>query len=148
MNGLKLFAVAGCLLFSLAACTDEVIITDPTPPPTTPSGAPEPPPVTPGKNSLPPPHLSQKPPAPTPGGYRAVDVSDQDVFQINKFLEQELYARDGKEIYTKQILKAEKQVVAGTNYRLTLLMSDGNKYQAVIYQDLKGEVGLTSYRRI
>ena len=41
-----------------------------------------------------------------------------------------------------------KQVVAGTNYRLTLLMSDGNKYQAVVYQDLKGEVGVTSYRRI
>lgn len=129
----------------MAACKDEVIIVEPT----TPSGAPKQPSVTPGKNSLPPPHLTQKPSAPVAGGYRSVDPKGQDVFEFNKFLEQELYARgDGKEMYTKQILKAERQFVAGKKYRLTLLMSDGNTYQAVIYQNLKGELGLTSYRRI
>lgn len=142
MHKLKLIPLTACLLLSLIACTDKVIVTDPNGPATKPNGAPTPPPVEPGRNSLPP------PPVPVAGGYSAVDPDDQDIFEANKFLEQELYARNGKEIWTKQILKAEKQVVAGTNYRLTVLMSDGKKYQAVIYQDLQGAAELTSYRQI
>lgn len=171
MKRLTLASLAACLLLSLSACTDEMIITDPNGTPTTPNGAPEPSPIQPGKNSLPPAHLSKQPPpvrpgqnslppvqvgkhslppppAPVAGGYSVANPDDQNLFQIIQFVEKELYARDGKEVMVKKLLKAEKQVVAGTNYRLTLLMNDGQRYQAVVYEDLQGAVDLTSYRRI
>ena len=39
---------------------------------------------------------------------------------------------------------ASTQVVAGLNYQLDLTFSDGSRWRAVVYRDLKGELTLTS----
>lgn len=92
--------------------------------------------------------LAPPPPAAVAGGYRQTAADSQEIFEIVRFMEAELYARDGSQaLSVKKVLKAETQVVAGTNYRLKLLMSNNKTYEAVIYQDLQGAAELTSYKR-
>ena len=124
MRKLNFFLISSSLLFALSACTEKTIIKDPTP-------APKP----------------AEMPTPMVGGYSAVDPNEQEIFEINKFMEAELKA-GGKNLWTEKIIRAEKQVVAGTNYRLLLLMSDSNQYQAVIYRDLQGAAEISSFQRI
>ncbi|MFZ4775184.1 MAG: hypothetical protein ACOYM3_07475 [Terrimicrobiaceae bacterium] len=47
-----------------------------------------------------------------------------------------------------EIVKAERQVVAGLNYRLTILVSNDSKrlkVRAVVWEKLDGSLSLTSW---
>ncbi|NVK29568.1 MAG: hypothetical protein HWE20_01095 [Gammaproteobacteria bacterium] len=77
------------------------------------------------------------------GGFSEVAVSDSAVASIQAFLINAL--RSGHQLEVTRVIKVERQVVAGTNYRFTLLMSDGNTYQAVVYEDLQRNLTLTHF---
>lgn len=46
------------------------------------------------------------------------------------------------------LLAAESQVVAGTNYRLTLKLRDGSRWQAVVWHRLDGHYEVTATTRL
>ena len=47
-----------------------------------------------------------------------------------------------------QLLAAERQVVAGTNYRLKLKLRDGSSWQAVVWHRLDGRFEVTETARL
>lgn len=54
----------------------------------------------------------------------------------------------GRPFQLIKILKVERQVVAGLNYRLDLEVADGNKHlkaRAVVWKKLDGSLALTSW---
>ena len=86
------------------------------------------------------------------GGYIERDVKDKDVVIAAKFAIKAAKA-DGAKIKSGKILSAASQVVAGTNYRLKLQVTDfgGEKSRrrtatAVVYQDLDDNYKLTSWK--
>lgn len=83
-----------------------------------------------------------------PGGYRDVLVNDKDVIKTAAFAI-ETKNKAGKEKLTlEKIVKAEMQVVAGRNFRLTLDVSDAGKTRravAVVWAKLDGTFELTSW---
>lgn len=89
------------------------------------------------------------------GGYRPVSVSDAGVKAAAEFAVETKAAELEQEISLENILKAEAQVVAGTNYRLCLQIytpseedeTDGvTQYiKTIIYRNLKGEYKITSW---
>jgi len=46
------------------------------------------------------------------------------------------------------LLTAESQVVAGTNYRLTLKLRDGSRWQATVWHRLDGQYEVTASTRL
>jgi hypothetical protein len=60
-----------------------------------------------------------------PGGYVTRNVNDPDVKEMAKFASSIITANTHPRIALIRILKAESQVVAGTNYRMTLLFASG-----------------------
>jgi hypothetical protein len=81
------------------------------------------------------------------GGFKTISVSDEGAVAAADFAV-------GKEEETTEgitldgILKAESQVVAGTNYRLCLrvkLDDETQVVEAIVFRNLKGEFGLTSW---
>ena len=71
------------------------------------------------------------------GGYSSVDINDAEVQNAAQFAAQALGS-----ILTK-VTKAEQQVVAGMNYKLSLELQDGSKHKVVVYKDLQGNMSLT-----
>lgn len=47
----------------------------------------------------------------------------------------------------KRIVSAQRQVVAGTNYRMLVVLKDGRRWRLVVWQKLDGTMALTSARR-
>ena len=47
-----------------------------------------------------------------------------------------------------RLLAAERQVVAGTNYRLTLKLRDGSRWQATVWHRLDGHYEVTNATRL
>jgi hypothetical protein len=90
---------------------------------------------------------NEKPPV-VVGGYSAADVKNADVQAAASKaipLLQEKYG--DKSISLKSIKAAESQVVAGTNYRMTLELttkSGAKEVKVVVYRDLKDNYTLTS----
>lgn len=89
------------------------------------------------------------------GGYKPVAVTDAGVAEAADFAV-ELKASDYEaELKLEKIIKAERQTVAGTNYRLCLEIyvpaeTDGEDgvtltVLAVIYKNLQGEMKITSW---
>jgi hypothetical protein len=84
------------------------------------------------------------------GGYKAVSTDDAGVtgaadFAVSKRAETNSEQED---LALDSIDKAERQVVAGTNYRLCLTVSIGDEsqqVQTVVYESLKQEYKLTSW---
>ena len=60
-----------------------------------------------------------------PGGYVTRNVNDPDVKEMAKFASSIITVNTHPRLALIRILKAESQVVAGTNYRMTLLFSSG-----------------------
>lgn len=60
-----------------------------------------------------------------PGGYMPRNVNDPDVKEMAKFASTIITANTHPHLALIKILKAESQVVAGTNYRMTLLFASG-----------------------
>jgi len=84
------------------------------------------------------------------GGYRSTLAAAADVKAAAAFAVSAQAEKTDAEITLHQILKAEKQVVSGTNYRLCLMVMDGDdmyNVTAVIYQDLKQNYALTSWTK-
>ena len=87
------------------------------------------------------------PPAPTPqaqivGGYAVVDVNDLEVQNVAQFAVQALGG------LLNRVTKAERQVVAGMNYRLQLDLQNGVGYEVVVYVDLQQQKQLISSRQL
>lgn len=88
------------------------------------------------------------------GGYKAADAAAADVQAAAEFAVATRAEKEQKEMELVDVLVAEKQVVAGTNYRLCLKVDseagEGQDYvtifvQAVVYVDLKGNKKLSSW---
>lgn len=83
------------------------------------------------------------------GGYKAVSVEDATVVAAADFAVAAQTDKTEVEIELGEIVKAERQVVQGSNYRLCMLVSSGGDeafyVQAVVYRDLKRAFKLTSW---
>jgi len=80
-------------------------------------------------------------PAPQPpmaGGLASVDVNSPEVQAAAQFAAQALGGLLAK------VTKAEQQVVAGMNYKMSLELKDGSKHDVVVYKNLQGQMQLTS----
>ena len=86
---------------------------------------------------------------PVLGGYKAIETTDEGVAAAADFAIKAQSEKDEMEYALGGIAKAERQVVAGSNYRLCMDVSangeDGSYVQAVIYVDLKQNYKLTSW---
>lgn len=108
--------------FSLSACTDEAV--------KQPSSVPE---------------------AAIVGGYSRIanPDADEELFQVTKFLGSEIGLQTGNtSMGVEKVLEAYRQVVAGTNYRVKLQMTDASLYEAVVYLNLQNEMSLTSLQKL
>lgn len=88
------------------------------------------------------------------GGYKAAKTTDADVKAAAEFAVTKRAETEEKEMELASVLKAERQSVAGTNYRLCLKVdSEGGEgqdavtifVQAIVYKDLKGNYKLSSW---
>jgi hypothetical protein len=89
---------------------------------------------------IPPDGLAQR-----PGGFTQIENRDEQALAAAKFA---VTAHDPK-LKFEGIEKVERQVVAGTNYRLTLKVSDNGKERradAVVWRKLDGQHALTSWK--
>lgn len=81
------------------------------------------------------------------GGYSKASVDDAKVTAAAEFAVTE-ESKKGAKFSLKSIASAETQVVAGTNYKLTLVVDDGGTektVEVVVYEDLQQAMSLTSW---
>jgi aspartic proteinase inhibitor len=81
-----------------------------------------------------------------PGGYSAVGLTD-DIKAAAEFAVQEA-KRDAVVLKLSDISKAERQIVAGVNYRLDVVVKrsgSARKAGVVVFKDLKSHYKLTSW---
>src|SRR5436190_11710103 len=83
------------------------------------------------------------------GGYKVIDATDGGAAEAADFAIKAQSEKTEMEYELGDIVKAERQVVGGTNYRLCMDVSgnggDGTYVQAVVYVDLKKNFKLTSW---
>ncbi len=83
------------------------------------------------------------------GGYFGIPASSKEVKRAARFAVQQRMLRTGNKVTIVKIVKAERQVVAGLNYRIVLGVADrrGRRRTAtvVVYQDLKNHLSLTRW---
>lgn len=72
------------------------------------------------------------------GGYRAVAVDDEGVQAAAAFAAQSVDAE------LAEVTSAERQTVAGANYKISFSTSDGRSYNAVVFRALNGSFSVTS----
>lgn len=86
-----------------------------------------------------------------PGSFRTVAVSGPDVLIAAKAAIG-LHRAQSKSVFQLvSIERAEQQVVAGMNYRMTLKLKHGAKSERVttqVYKNLQGKFALTSWMEI
>lgn len=83
------------------------------------------------------------------GGYKVVAKTDAAAVAAADFAVEAQTEKSGTEYTLEDIVKAERQVVQGSNYRLCLEVGSGGDdtsfVQAVVYVDLKGNKKLSSW---
>lgn len=83
------------------------------------------------------------------GGYKEIPNTDAGAVAAADFAIKAQSAKTGNTFELHELSKAERQVVAGTNYKLCMQVSaDGDEafwVQAVVYVDLKKNSKLTSW---
>lgn len=83
------------------------------------------------------------------GGYKVVAKTDAGAVAAANFAVEAQSEKTGSEISLEDIVKAERQVVQGSNYRLCMEIStdggDTTFVQAVVYVDLKGNRKLSKW---
>src|SRR4051812_8254511 len=91
--------------------------------------------------------------AQTVGGYKAAPVDDAAVVAAAEFAVSDHSEKNDVSLVVVSILKAERQVVQGTNFRLCIqvkVAEEGNdetqNVLVVVYQDLKRVYKLTSWK--
>jgi hypothetical protein len=87
------------------------------------------------------------------GGYKPVSTTDPSVLAASDFAWQQIAASDSRVDLSVAsnlaVISAAKQIVAGTNYKLTLNGKFDEKsitVDAIVYQDLQGNYKLSSYQ--
>jgi len=83
-----------------------------------------------------------------PGAYAPVELTE-DVKMAADFAVREEAKREAVTLKLATISKAEKQIVAGINFRLTLEVNRGGSRRAanvVVFRDLKSRYQLTSWK--
>ena len=75
------------------------------------------------------------------GGWTPISVDNADVKAAAAFAAAQ-YA--GPSVTVTSITRAESQVVAGTNYRMAIVLSDGRKPIVTVWKKLDGSMELTS----
>lgn len=84
------------------------------------------------------------------GGYGDASVTDKEVKAAAAFAVRARSSSTRKNLRLVRILKAEVQVVAGLNYRVCLLVREGNRRSksitAVIYKNLKNRRSLSRWK--
>lgn len=86
-------------------------------------------------------------PAALPGGYRAARADDVQVQMAATFAAGQQLEKSPT-LTVQRIVRAESQVVAGINFRICLSVKRNETpetAEAVVYQDLKGQMSLTSW---
>ncbi len=73
------------------------------------------------------------------GGASAVALDDEGVQKAASFAAQQIGGGS-----VQAVIKAERQVVAGLNYYLTLKLSNNQTYEVVVYEKLDGSMQLTA----
>ena len=76
------------------------------------------------------------------GNYQPITTHDDDVLRAAKFAGRKLSAGN-----TLKVLKAERQLIAGLNYQLTLQLAEGI-YQVRVYQDVQHHLTLSYAQRL
>lgn len=76
------------------------------------------------------------------GGYSNAPTTDAEVQAAAQFAAKTL----GSELVN--VLKVERQVVAGMNYRMHLALKNGAEYEVVVYRDLQQQMSLSSSKVI
>jgi len=82
-----------------------------------------------------------------PGGYSAVGLTD-DIKAAAEFAVQQQAKRDAVVLNLSDISKTERQIVAGVNYRLDVVVKgsgSARKARVVVFKDLKSHYKLTSW---
>ena len=91
---------------------------------------------------------STKPNQPTlAGGYSSAEI-DPEVRTVAEFAVKTQGKSTGRPLQLIKILKAERQVVAGLNYRLEIEVAAGSKHlkaRAVVWKKLDGSLMLTTW---
>ncbi|KAK7282451.1 hypothetical protein RIF29_11235 [Crotalaria pallida] len=62
------------------------------------------------------------------------NVNERNVVEVAKFAVAEYDSATDATLRLRRVIKGEKQVVAGTTYRLVLAASDNNNYEAVVLE--------------
>ena len=91
---------------------------------------------------------SDPPPHTRVGGYTRASVTGMEVREAAEFAVNTHAEASRSVLVLKKIVAAQRQVVAGTNFKLTLdVKSDGQakQAQAVVYRKLDGDMSLTSW---
>lgn len=85
-------------------------------------------------------------PAPIVGGWSEIPRVQlkAEVGAAARFAVSRLPGRHGK---LKTIVGAERQVVAGTNYRMLLVLTDGSRWRVQVWKKLDGTMELSQYKR-
>jgi uncharacterized lipoprotein NlpE involved in copper resistance len=83
-----------------------------------------------------------------PGGYRSIDSADPDARAAAKYAVSTQASRTGTAVTLRRVARAERQIVAGLNYRLCLEVRVGGKpdvVQAIVFRDLQQRFSLTEW---
>lgn len=80
------------------------------------------------------------------GGYASASLEDEGAKAAQKLAVDEIYKRDPTRALVEKAT-VEVQVVAGLNYRFTIVMTGGATYAVVVYRDLQNNMSVTSYEK-
>jgi len=84
-----------------------------------------------------------------PGGYSGTTANDPDVKAAAEFAVAEQGRKAGGELSLLEIAQAQKQLVAGMNYKMCLKVKSGGTTRtavAVVYKNLQQQYSLTSFK--
>ena len=96
----------------------------------------------------PPPETAQTTPAPmVVGGYGSSNPADEGVKAAQAIAVNELYTRNPPRALVDKV-SAETQVVAGLNYRFTIVMTGGAAYRVIVFRNLQGGMSVTSFEKL
>ena len=100
--------------------------------------------------------FAQQPNYPMAGGWSSAGVTDKEVVAAANYAVKAEAAKTGSKIKLISIKCAERQVVAGMNYRINLSVETGKRgkktllpqtVEAVVYKNLKQKYSLTTWKK-
>lgn len=104
--------------------------------------------TTPTAPEAPPQEAAQATPPPMiVGGYSSSNLSDDGVKAAQAIAVNEIYTRNPTRALVDKV-SAETQVVAGLNYRFTIVMTGGAAYRVIVFRNLQGGMSVTSFEKL